>query len=132
MPMSGSCLLDTNVVIALLNGSLSTQRPHDTLFLSAIVLGELYFGAYKSSRADENIAAIQRLASEFRARNGVLGCTEETSRHYGQIKSALRKKGRPIPENDIWLAATSIEHGLILVSRDYHFDHIPEVAKEVW
>lgn len=48
------------------------------------------------------------------------------------IKSRLRKKGRPIPENDIWIAATAQEHALVLVTRDPHFQEIEDLRVESW
>lgn len=64
--------------------------------------------------------------------NVVLGCDTETSRIYGEIKNALSNKGRPIPENDLWIAAISIQHGLNSVSRDAHFEQIDNLKIETW
>ncbi len=129
--MSGNVLLDTNIVIALsVNDSSVLERLEEdvTVFLSSIVLGELFFGAYGSSRVSENLARIV----EFAANNTLLVCDSDTARHYGQIKSNLRRAGRPIPENDIWIAATARQHDLTLVSRDAHFDHVEGLETTVW
>ncbi len=129
--MSGNVLLDTNIVIALsVNDSSVLERLEEdvTVFLSSIVLGELFFGAYRSSRVSENLARI----TEFAANNTLLVCDSDTARHYGQIKSNLRRAGRPIPENDIWIAATARQHDLTLVSRDAHFDHVEGLETTVW
>ena len=53
-------------------------------------------------------------------------------RVYGEIKTALRRLGRPLPENDIWIAAIAIQHGLTLVSRDAHFDHLVGLSLDRW
>jgi tRNA(fMet)-specific endonuclease VapC len=74
------------------------------VFTPIIVLGELYYGANKSSQVHENAIRI----TEFASRNAVLLCDIATARWYGQIKDALQKKGRPIPENDIWIAAIAV------------------------
>src|ERR1700759_3762574 len=74
------------------------------IFVPSIVPGELYYGANKPARVAENIARID----EFAAGNSILICDTGTAREYGQIKNRLRAKGRPIPENDIWIAALSL------------------------
>ena len=129
--MSGRYLLDTNIVIALLAKDSSVQKhmaKADEIFIPATVIGELYFGAFKSGRPKANIARIEDFASS----NTVLSCNISTSREYGQVKNLLHKKGHPIPENDIWIAAIAMEHGLTLVSRDEHFKMIAELKRAVW
>ena len=93
-----------------------------------IVLGELYYGAEKSTRVDENIQRID----EFASSTALIGCNQETARQYGQIKNALRAKGRPIPENDIWIAAQTLQYKLTLVARDGHFQEIDTISLEQW
>ena len=129
--MPGSLLLDTNAVIALLAGD---PAVHDVLskaeltFLSSIVLGELYYGAWKSSQKEANSAKIDALA----AKSAVLPIDALTARQFGHIKSALRAKGRPIPENDIWIAALAKQYGLTLLTRDDHFKDIDGIKLEDW
>lgn len=55
-----------------------------------------------------------------------------TARHYADIRSELRSAGRPIPENDIWIAALARQHHLPIVSRDEHFDGISGVRRIGW
>jgi len=65
--------------------------------------------------------------------NIVIAATDiGTSREYGRIKNLLHKKGHPVPENDIWIAALAIEHGLTLISRDEHFRRIVGIKREEW
>jgi tRNA(fMet)-specific endonuclease VapC len=129
--MNGKYLLDTNIVIALFAGetglrdSLSTA---EEVFLSTIAVGELYYGARKSSKPHENLVRIDELVLG----NVVLGCDSATARQYAAIKNALRIKGRPLPENDIWIAAIAIQHDLILVTRDAHFDQIEGLDRITW
>ncbi len=59
-------------------------------------------------------------------------CGRATARRYAAIKNELRRQGRPIPENDLWIAATALEHGLLLVTRDEHFQHIGGLEIERW
>jgi tRNA(fMet)-specific endonuclease VapC len=129
--VSGKFLLDTNIVIAVFAQDASVLQKlgqAGEVFVPSIVLGELNYGARKSARADENIARID----EFAANSAVLVCDTETAQHYGQIKNALRAKGRPVPENDIWIAAIAVQHGLTLVSRDAHFQEIDSLFTEAW
>jgi tRNA(fMet)-specific endonuclease VapC len=129
--MSGKYLLDTNIVIALFAGDLPVKKHIATaeeVFIPATVIGELFFGALKSGRPKANSARIE----SFAVSNTVLACDIGTSREYGRIKNLLHKKGHPIPENDIWIAALATEHGLTLVSRDEHFKQIDELKRAAW
>jgi tRNA(fMet)-specific endonuclease VapC len=131
MPPSGRFLLDTNIVIALFESDdtvLSNLDLASEVFVPAIVLGELFFGAAKSSRPQENLAKLER----FVIGRLVLPCDLRGAREYGRLKQDLRAKGRPIPENDIWIAATAISHGLVLATRDHHFRGIDELPIVAW
>lgn len=124
-------LLDTNVVIALLNGQLRIPRSvarASTACFSIISLGELFLGAFRSVRVAENLARIEELASA----STVLDCNRETARFYGAIKARLYKRGKPIPQNDIWIAALASQYGLTLISRDDHFSSVEGIGWEVW
>ena len=129
--MNGRFLLDTNIVIALfadddaVKGKLSSA---EEIFIPNVLVGELIYVAYKSARSEENLARI----GEFAGNNVVLGSDLETARVYGEIKFRLQQKGRPIPENDIWIAAIAIQNDLILVSRDVHFSEIDDLQMETW
>ena len=129
--VNGNFLLDTNIVIALL----ANEKPviekltmAEKVFLPCIVLGELYFGAYKSVHVDKNLVRLD----EFVSGNSVLDCDAHTGKYYGRIKNGLRIKGRPIPENDIWIAAIAQQYRLTLVSRDTHFTEIDDLLLETW
>src|SRR5215510_14914351 len=120
MPASGRFLLDMNIVIALLDGEkavLSRLEDASEIFISATAVGELFFGAAKSGRPAENWAKLEA----FVAGRSILSCDLQVAREYGRIKKSLRDKGRPIPENDIWMAATAKCYGLTFVSRDPQF-----------
>ena len=129
--MSGRYLLDTNIVIALFANDkpvLERLRQADEVFLPCIVLGELHYGARKSSRVESNLEKIEKFASSA----VVLACDGATAPHYGKLKSQLRQKGRPLPENDVWIAAIARQHDLTLVSRDSHFDEVEELPVQAW
>jgi len=124
-------LLDTNIIIALFAGDTSVKErlaEAEHVFVPAVVLGELYFGVYRSARTDANYAQL----NDFASSNVVLVCSITTARCYGKIKNALLKKGRPIPENDIWIAAIAKQYELTMVTRDSHFDEIDNLEIERW
>lgn len=129
--MSGEFLLDTNIVIALFANDpivIGHLRESDAVFLPSIVLGELYYGAQRSKRSTENVARIE----EFAKRNHVVNCDAKTANRYGAVKDKLRRKGRPLPENDIWIAAMAVEMDLPLVTRDAHFMEVENLRIESW
>ena len=129
--MNGSILLDTSVAIALLSGDATvTERLLQAreVYLPIIALGERYLGALKSQRMNENVARIDELASGV----GLRGCDMETARGYAAIKNRLRIQGKPIPENDVRIAAIARQHGLTLVTRDAHFAVVEDLSSETW
>lgn len=129
--MSGRFLLDTNIVIAFFaqdEGVLDNMQISEAFYIPSIVLGELYFGAIKSSNQTQNRSRVDQLVPT----TSILGCDAQTARAYGQLKDDLRQKGRPIPENDIWIAAIALQNELTLVTRDAHFDHIDEITITAW
>jgi tRNA(fMet)-specific endonuclease VapC len=114
-PRTGRFLLDTNIVIALLEGDdtvLSNLDRASEVFIPAVVLGELFFGAEKSGRPPENTAKVER----FAAGRAVVSCDLEVAREYGRLKKRLKEKGRPLPENDTRIAAAAKHHGMVLVT----------------
>ena len=129
--MSGRYLLDTNIVIALFAADESVQKhiaAAKEIFIPAVVIGELFFGAFKSTHTEENISRIEKFAFF----NRVLSSGAVTGKEYGRIKNLLKKKGSPIPENDIWVAAVAIEHDLTLITRDEHFTNIDGLRRKSW
>lgn len=131
MPPPGRYLLDTNVLIALIAGEAAVTAAvtaASAVFVPAIALGELFYGAQKSGRPLQNLQAVERLS----AAAAVLPCGVETARRYGELKARLRSAGTPLPENDIWIGALAVEHDLTLVSRDSHFAALPEITTVTW
>ena len=109
MPTTGRFLLDTNIVIAVLDGdqgAIANLALAPEVSIPAIVLGELLFGAAKSARAVENTAKVEG----FAAGRSILSCDADVARAYGALRYRLRQRGRPIPENDLWIAATAVRH----------------------
>ncbi|MFN8475775.1 MAG: type II toxin-antitoxin system VapC family toxin [Anaerolineae bacterium] len=115
-------LLDTNAYVAFKQGQADAveiiQRAQ-RLALSSIVLGELLAGFAVGSREATNRLELQLfLASE---RVQIVRVDEETAVHYAMVYRALRSKGQPIPTNDMWIAASALQHGYALYSYDRHF-----------
>ena len=131
MNQSGKYLLDTNIVIAMFAGEEAIQEKRqnaDRVFLPSPVVGELYYGARKSSRPTENLAQVNQLIQDFQ----VIPCNLEAAQRFGIIKDLLRRRGRLIPDNDIWIAAIAMQYGLVLVTRDAHFDAVESLQTERW
>lgn len=129
--MRGRILLDTTVIIALLSEDqavISQLRTADEVFVPSIAIGELFYGAYKSRQLQENIEIIRRFAHE----NTILPADSETAESYGRIKNRLGQRGRPIPENDIWIAAIALQYDLELAARDAHFAEVEGLALQSW
>ena len=128
--MNGKFLLDTNIAIAFLtdDGTLQRPDPASELFISSTAIGELYYGVLNSNKIDANR---ERLVDFIRDTVSI-PCDNDTARIYGEIKTTLRKKGRPIPDNDIWIAASAMQHRLSLVTRDEHFGIVDRLTVVRW
>ena len=131
MNQNGNYLLDTNIIIRLFTGDSAIQEKMlngDNLFLPSPAIGELYYGAQKSGKVAENL----HRTNTFVENHILLSCDLETAQWYGIIKERLRRKGRPIPNNDIWIVAIALQYDLILVTRDAHFDEVESLQTERW
>ena len=129
--MSGNYLLDTNIIIALFSSEVSVLNnllQADQIFIPSIAIGELYFGAKKSARSEKNLEQIEKFIKNVT----VIGCDSDTARQYGDVKNKLRIKGRPLPENDIWIAALALQYDLPLVTRDAHFQQVENLQTVLW
>ena len=121
--MNEQLALDTNVVIDILNGNkpiIELFKEVSTLFLPVTVCGELLFGAKNSGRPAEN----EKLFRQFINACELLPCDLVIAEAYSEIRKKLKDKGRPMPENDIWIAATCIAHIIPLATRDQHFKEV--------
>jgi tRNA(fMet)-specific endonuclease VapC len=123
--------LDTNIIAALLKGERIIADKIDAaeeVYIPINVLGELYYGAEYSTNVEANIQNIDKLLARYE----VLNTNEQTGVLYGSIKASLRKKGKPIPENDIWIATIAKQNNLILATRDKHFAEVEGLETENW
>ncbi len=119
--------LDTNIAADILNGKTDTiqfVRTFDLIFLPVTVEGELLFGAKNSGKREENL-------KRFRAFIGsceILDINHLVAEEYASIRYELKTKGKPIPENDIWIAAICIVNRVPLFTRDTHFQYIDDIT----
>ena len=122
-------LLDTNAYSALLRGHADVARRvrrAERVLLSVVVVGELLFGFRNGSRYEANRQEMDDfLASPFVS---LLPVGLVTADRFGRIAAALKRKGRPLPTNDIWIAAHAMESGAELLSFDRHFAEIDGLA----
>lgn len=121
--VEGPLLLDTNAVVSLTEkdrGLISTIRNAGELLIAVQTVGEMVFGAMNSARPVQNRLDLEVRLQRFR----ILYADRETADYYGRTCMALRKKGRQIPDNDLWIAALALQHGLPVVTRDKHFDGV--------
>lgn len=102
----------------------------DEIYFSPVTLGELlagFRGGTKRAHNERELHAFLRLQ-----RATVASITAVTADRYAEIAEYLRTEGRPIPTNDIWIAASAMEHGLRVLTMDVHFGLIPHVISDVF
>ena len=129
--MARGIMLDSSVVIPHLRGKLdiaSQAPPAEPLFLSLTALGELYKGVLKSADPAGNRSQLDTFLQTV----AVLHPDTATAVHYAQIAVDLEKKGTPIPENDIWIAAVALECSMPLATRDAHFQKVDGLTLLQW
>ena len=129
--MNGKYLLDTSIIIELFANDQDINKhleKAESVFIPSIAIGELYYGANKSTRIQENMEQVKRLVSI----SIILNCDADTGYWYGTVKNQLRQDGKPVPENDIWIAALTLQHDLTLATRDKHFETVKGLKVEMW
>jgi tRNA(fMet)-specific endonuclease VapC len=124
-------ILDTNAVSSLFAGDpaladvLAARSRHH---LPVIVIGEYRFGLLRSRHRERLGLLLATLIQE----SSVLVVDQVTAEVYSQVREDLRTKGRPIPENDVWIAALALQHQQPVVSHDDHFDSVPGLVRLGW
>lgn len=129
--MLGEIALDTSIAIQFLNGNsnMVTQVANlPAVILPLIVVGELLFGAENSSRRLKNLT----LYLQFIDNCTVVSLGRETAIIYARTRFDLKRKGRPIPENDIWIAAQCLQNNWKLATNDEHFTYVDGLVIEDW
>lgn len=122
-------LLDTNRLsdaLAQVEEVLDTLEAAEAIYVPVIALAEIRSGFKAGRRAVEN----EKRLSWFLAQDGIspLGVEPPVSHRYAEIHRVLRSRGQPIPTNDLWIAAVAVEQGLVLYTRDSHFEKVPGLA----
>jgi tRNA(fMet)-specific endonuclease VapC len=124
-------ILDTNGLSALVEGELALQPilgKASRVAIPVITLGEYRYGI---SQSRDRLRYEQWLASYLPGFQ-ILDIDERTTLSYSAVRAELKKAGKPIPSNDIWIAALCRQHSLPLVSRDRHFDAIAGLTRVGW
>jgi tRNA(fMet)-specific endonuclease VapC len=124
-------ILDTNAYTHFLTGDntvLEAMGVAEEVYMSVIVLGELFTGFRGGSREGENRKILGRFLDKPTV--NVIDITVETVEIFGELKYTLKQAGIPIPINDVWLAAQAVETGSVIISFDIHFLKIPGIR--IW
>lgn len=124
-------ILDTNAVSALLAGDAALPEvlgPALRHHLPVIVIGEYRYGLLRSRHRRR----LEPLLEDLIRESIILAVDEDTATAYAAIRDELRRAGRPIPENDLWIAALARQHGESVVSRDDHFDDVSGLRRLPW
>jgi tRNA(fMet)-specific endonuclease VapC len=124
-------ILDTNGLSAMADGD-----PHlepilmrkGELALPVIVLGEYRYGIGQS----RNRGRYEKWLLDLVPRCRILRIDETTASEYATLRGELKRAGRPIPANDVWIAALARQHSMPVISRDGHFDYVPGLKRLAW
>jgi tRNA(fMet)-specific endonuclease VapC len=124
-------ILDTNALSALADGDPKLEPvllQASELSIPVIVLGEYKFGV----RQSRNRSRYQTWLSDLETNCRVLDIDAGTAEHYADIRTELKLSGRPIPSNDLWIAALARQHHLPVLSLDQHFDFVARLKRFNW
>jgi tRNA(fMet)-specific endonuclease VapC len=129
--IGNNLLLDTNIVIEVFDGNKDIADKINKLsefYITSIVLGELYIGVNRVANKAKHLKKV----NDFLKLCTVINVDSETAVYYGETIAALYKKGKPLPINDVWIAASAIQHDLTLITRDKHFNEISNLKVKSW
>jgi len=122
-------VLDTNIYSDYAEGLPQTVDFMATygefIYLPSVVLGELYFGFMKGSRQQFNEKKLHQFIGRLRVE--IINVNADVARKYAIIYLSLQKKGAKIPINDVWIAASCMEVGGTLLTRDKHFKVVNQI-----
>ena len=125
-------IIDTNFYAAFKRNeteAVSLLKQVEYIGVNSIILGELLAGFRCGNKEQKNRMELDQFLDS--ARVNLITVDDETAEFYAQIFSELRQKGRPIPSNDLWLAASALQHGLALATYDDHFSYISGILLAV-
>ncbi|HLC25679.1 MAG TPA: type II toxin-antitoxin system VapC family toxin [bacterium] len=124
-------MLDTSAYSAFMRGHAEVRlalQQADEIYLNPVILGELLAGFMRGKRKKKNEKELQMFLSSPRV--NVVDLDEDTSERYAVILNSLWKAGTPIPTNDIWIAASAMQHGVRLLTGDAHYQRVTQVLVE--
>lgn len=125
--------LDTNRLTDLFRGDqeLADRLGEcDEVWIPLMVLGEIEAGFYGGSGQHKNEILLRTFLVQPTV--GILLPSRDTAEHYAHLCVQLQRAGTPIPHNDLWIAALVLQHDLVLVTRDGHFDRLPQLLRNTW
>ena len=120
--------LDTNRLTDLFRGDAALAERLaicEEVWIPLVVLGEIKAGFYGGARRHRNETLLQRFLAKETVE--VLLPSRETAEHYARLFVQLKRAGTPVPDNDLWIAALALERDLLLITRDRHFQHVPQL-----
>ena len=121
-------MLDTSAYSAFMRGHAEVKlavQLADEICLSPVAMGELRVGFRLGGRQRQNENELAAFLESPRV--SVVDVVEATAECYAEITGFLRRAGTPIPTNDIWIAASAMQHGLRVLTTDAHYRRIPQV-----
>ena len=124
-------ILDTNALSAFFDGDDALKRlisNRGNLYLPVVVLGEYRFGLLHSRERKKREPGLEAFISACQ----ILLIDTGTVQPYAEIRSELKMSGKPMPSNDVWIAALARQHNLPVVTRDSHFSHVSAIQRLVW
>lgn len=124
-------IVDTNALSAIAEaepGAVAVFKEAESIAIPVIVLGEYFFGIAQSRRRLEHEAWIAHVLRTFL----VLEINVETAARYAEVRLELKRAGKPIPQNDMWIAALCREHAMPVLSRDRHFESVKGLERIGW
>ena len=124
--MNGNVLFDTNVITKMLDNDTQAKnlfKQARFCFTSIIVVGELYYAAVNSGKPKENFELFRNFLSHMK----IIPLNDAIAFAFAELKLSLKKIGKPIPENDIWIAASAKTYSLSIATFDKHFTEISDI-----
>jgi len=122
--------LDTNRLTDLFQGDAELAEflaTCDEVWIPLIVLAEIKAGFYGGTQQHRNEVLLRKFMAKPTV--GMLLPGRETAEQYARLFVQLKRAGTPVPDNDLWIAALALENDLALITRDRHFDNIPQLLK---
>ena len=119
-------LIDTNIYTSALKGdndTISVLQRANEIAVCSITIGELLSGFKAGNKEKKNREELAEFLDTPRVQ--IYRIDEKTAEFYSEVLNNLKKIGKPIPTNDIWIAAVAFQYGLNLFTRDKHFRHVP-------